>query len=823
MLLNRSLLLSVFLIGLLVFSLVASPVVGASFASNFSQSPHTDSDVEISVSSDSGETLDLLIYLEDLPSSTNITTRKHQAAHAQSALLKFANHTQGLTVKNRFWISNAVLVTVDTERVSLESISHVEGVERIQSNVEVTANNVSAFSDTNSSSSSSVVSPVTESSVASSSSVTSNNTTYGLSLIGAPTVWETYDTQGDGIRVAVLDSGVDVSHPALSLYSSDPDDPTYPGGWAEFDENGTQVTGSRPSDAFGHGTHVSGTVAGGSANGTHIGVAPNVSLMHGQILGPDGTGTLAQALAGIEWAVENDADVIGMSVGVETYESEFIDPIRVAREHGTVVVASIGNYGAGSSESPGNVYDVYSVGAVDANASVAEFSSGESINTTTAWGTTAPPEWPASYVVPSVTAPGVNVVSIGSDGSLTSRSGTSMAVPHVVGAMALLQAATPVDHSPSNLTEALTETARKPDSWPVADGKRDTRYGAGIIDIPAAITYLTEPSATPEFEVRSTALNTTSVLEGDRVAVTAEIENTGTSEGTYTAGLRVNGTVVATDSVRVPANETASLTMTHRFDQRGDYQLAVNDTLVGTLRVDRPAQVSVRNVSLTSDRISANESANVSVTLENTGDRSGSQSVALLANETVVSTRTVDVPPRDTVQTTLSSRFSDVGHYILAVNNVTAGELTVTRPANLTLTEATLETTRVSPDQSVNVSVTVSNTGGTTGMYTADLEWGDITLTTTQLSVPAGATNSTILQISFARDGTYDLAVNGVNVGEVTVTDTAAWATPYVTADGRVDASGLNTAIKDYLQGELSAPRLNTVIRAYLSGQPVLE
>jgi len=155
----------------------------------------------------------------------------------------------------------------------------------------------------------------------------------------------------------VLDTGVDADHPDIDLASD---------GWVEFDASGERLD-TEPHDPSGHGTHVTGVVAGGNASGRYVGVAPEARLLHGKVL--DDGGTFAQITAGIEWALERDADVISMSFGIpangdSVHEEAFIEPIRTASEAEAVVVTSSGNTGQGATGSSGNVYDAVAVGAV---------------------------------------------------------------------------------------------------------------------------------------------------------------------------------------------------------------------------------------------------------------------------------------------------------------------------------------------------------------------------------------------------------------------------------------------------------------------------
>jgi len=214
------------------------------------------------------------------------------------------------------------------------------------------------------------------------------NVTYGLDLIDLPETWSTHGTQGGGVDVAVLDTGVDDSHPGLPTLSDEQ--------WQEFDDKGNPID-SDPYDSGEHGTHVSGTVVGsdepdGDVPG--LGVPPGTTLYHGLVI-PPGGGSFTQVVAGMQWAVDQEVDVINMSLGAGGYNADAVEPSENARNVGVVLVASAGNSGDGSTGSHGNVYPNFASGAVDADENVADFSSGETVDTQSAWGDNASGYWPA--------------------------------------------------------------------------------------------------------------------------------------------------------------------------------------------------------------------------------------------------------------------------------------------------------------------------------------------------------------------------------------------------------------------------------------------
>jgi subtilisin family serine protease len=488
---------------------------------------------------------------EDTTSVAGLRTR---ATVAQEPLRQFARRTPALTVEHRFWLTNAALVRVDTDRVAPGTLARIEGVEWVEPNARVQAH--ASRADTGNASLPAASEP-TAGSLAAADSVSDSDvgSTDGLDQIRAPAAWEQYDTRGAGAKVAVLDSGVDTSHPDIDLAE-----------WAEFNETGGRVDSEpRDIDPRGHGTHVSATATGGAASGQRIGVAPEAALSHGAVLtdcsGSSCSGTVAQIVAGMEWAVAHDADVLSMSLGARGYRVRLVEPVRNARAAGTTVVASSGNSGPFTSGSPGNVYDSIAVGATDANRNVASFSAGEPVDTGTAWRSVAPEAWPREYVVPTVTALGAAVRSAEPGDTYGEKSGTSMAVPHVSGAVALVQSATDRDLSPAAIERALVSTARKPASASTPAGLRDVRYGAGIVDVPSAIAVVANTTA-------AFTLAPSTVSAGENVTLAAS-SSTG-ALASHEWDLTGDGSVDATGQ-----------NVTHAFPTTGEYSVTLTVTDAG--------------------------------------------------------------------------------------------------------------------------------------------------------------------------------------------------------------------------------------------------
>jgi subtilisin family serine protease len=292
--------------------------------------------------------------------------------------------------------------------------------------------------------------------------------------IGAPEAWAAGFT-GAGVTVAVLDTGVDRTHPDLA-------------GKVAASRN---FTGEADDDLVGHGTHVASTIVGSGAasGGRYRGVAPDATLLSGKVCSRGGCPESAM-IAGAQWAVDAGARVVNLSVGGP--DTPEIDPVegavdRLSAERGTLFVVAAGNAGPdeGTVESPASATGALAVGAVDDGDQVAEFSS-------------RGPRLGDGGLKPEVTAPGVGIVaararhgSLGdpADDGYASMSGTSMATPHVAGAAALLAQQHP-GWDGGQIEASLVGAARPTDGTGVYD------QGAGRIDVARAVhqEVLAEPA-----------------------------------------------------------------------------------------------------------------------------------------------------------------------------------------------------------------------------------------------------------------------------------------------------------------------------------------
>ena len=238
---------------------------------------------------------------------------------------------------------------------------------------------------------------------------------------------------GEGVRVGIIDTGIEYNHPEVAASFDDVKGYDF----VKDDEN--------PVDENGHGTHVAGIVAG-----QNYGVAPGATLYAIRVLDSNGSGSEKDVISGIEWAIKNELDIINMSLGSPVASSAFERICSYAASMGMLICAAAGNDGGEYANYPAAFGDsVIAVAAVDRYNRHAYFSNIFDTN--------------------DISAPGVDIVSSVLNGGYESLSGTSMASPHVAGALAL---ALPVFEG-ENIYDFLAESAQ-----PL--GERDV-FGSGLV------------------------------------------------------------------------------------------------------------------------------------------------------------------------------------------------------------------------------------------------------------------------------------------------------------------------------------------------------
>ncbi len=389
-----------------------------------------------------------------------------------------------------------------------------------------------------------------------------------LGKIGAKQVWSTYGINGTGVRVGGLDTGVDITHPDIAgkMITNNPSDPTYPGGWAEFNSTGGIVPGSLPRDTDQHGTHTTGTAIGGSASGYPIGVAPGAHFMHGLVI-PGGSGTFAQVAGGMQWIIDPDgnpatndgAQVVNMSLGGTGTYSEMVAPTDNMVAANVFPSFSIGNSGpnASTTGSPGNVPSAFGVGASDSLDVIAYFSSRGPVT----WNY---PPYVGTWIKPDISAPGVDIFSsIPGGGYAGDWDGTSMAAPHVTGTVALMLQANPT------LTVEQTKLLLQQTAVDRGDPGMDNTYGWGRINAFAAVSAALTGIGTLEGHVYSSAGGLP--VQGAKVRLTDTGQQVYTNAAGYymlkaVAGIHsVQVSRFGFDAVTVTVNIAADVTTTQDF------------------------------------------------------------------------------------------------------------------------------------------------------------------------------------------------------------------------------------------------------------------
>jgi subtilisin family serine protease len=302
--------------------------------------------------------------------------------------------------------------------------------------------------------------------------------TWGLEKIGLPAVRAAYpNLDGSGIRLGILDTGIDGEHPDLK-------------GKIKLFHDFVDPSNSIPRDDQGHGTHVAGTIAGGNASGSYIGVAPKVDFIVGKIFDKNGAAKTKDLILALQWIADPDgnpdtADYPQILSNSWTVGGKFAERKPADEPRCTVVenltslgvssVFAAGNMGyqSASVQLPGACPAAFAVGATDASDQIAVFSS------------RGPANWlNGKFLKPDITAPGVDTISADPGGGYKSRSGTSMASPHVVGAMALLLQARP-ELSVLQLQESL-----KADAVDLGKPGADQDFGAGRMDLFKSLSRL---------------------------------------------------------------------------------------------------------------------------------------------------------------------------------------------------------------------------------------------------------------------------------------------------------------------------------------------
>ncbi|MGY0018295.1 S8 family peptidase [Streptomyces sp. YJ-C3] len=572
--------------------------------------------------------------------------------------------------------------------------------------------------------------------------------------IGAPTAWAAgYD--GKGVKIAVLDTGVDATHPDLK---------------DQVLEARNFTTAADATDHFGHGTHVASIAAGTGAKsgGTYKGVAPGAKLISGKVLDDDGFGDDSGILAGMEWAAAQGADVVNLSLGGG--DTPEIDPLeaevnKLSEQKGILFAIAAGNAGPQSIGSPGSADAALTVGAVDDKDKLADFSS-------------TGPRVGDGAIKPDVTAPGVDITAAAAPGSVIAKevgekpagyltiSGTSMATPHVAGAAAILKQEHP-DWTYQELKSALVGSAKG------TAGLTPFQQGSGRIQVDRAIKQsVFAQDASVGFGVAQWP-------HTDDPALTKKVtyKNTGTADVTLDLAVSATGPkgqaapagffTLGAPKVTVPAGGTASVDLT------------ANTRLGGTLDGAYSAYVTATGggQSVRTGAAVQREIESYDVTLKHLGRDGKPQSTYLtdlFGYEGLGKDAVFSAPPSDSGAVTLRM---PKGTYLLdgllakdlekfegGVDWIVQPKLSVTKNLSLTLDARTAKAADITvPDAAavpLSAMVDYSYDPAMTGLSVMLGSFADIRVAPLGGDVPGGLTQNWFGQWTKANGTEYDVATS---------------------------------------------------------------
>lgn len=405
------------------------------------------------------EKIPIIVILKDVSSfkthlkENGVYVLKNKTASTQHNIAVLLNGEKKRNKADKikqFWIANAIAVNASPELI--EQLSSRDDVESIELDSKV--HMIEDYS----------VNVVTQGQI--------DNATTEIKRINATKAWE-IGIDGTGINVSVIDTGIYANHPDISGRVIK---------WVDY------VSGlGSPYDDNGHGTHVAGTVGGNGTRGTTTGVAPNTSLFGVKVLDGTGSGYESDVIRGIQWSIDNGANIISLSLGsneVWTTQNCDVDNIAMstainnAISSGIVFVAAAGNDPSGVT-SPGCIKNVIAVGNVYINDVIHPYSGKGGAMTDH-----------------GVVAPGVGITSLYNlNSGYTIKSGTSMATPHVSGTVALMIQKSRIHNitlTPSQIKNILANT-----SLDLGTVGKDNIFGAGRIDTYNATLYINNIDTTP--------------------------------------------------------------------------------------------------------------------------------------------------------------------------------------------------------------------------------------------------------------------------------------------------------------------------------------
>lgn len=534
--------------------------------------------------------------------------------------------------------------------------------------------------------------------------------TWGVKHIGSGAV-HSGGNSGTGVKVAVIDSGIDYTHPDLSA--------NYAGGY-DFVNND-----SDPMDDNGHGTHVAGTVAAVADAAGVIGVAPGAALYAVKVLSADGSGAWSGVIAGLDWCVQNGIQISNNSYGSGSDPGSLVQAaFDNAAAAGLLNVAAAGNSGTPPGKGnnvgyPARYDSVVAVAATDQNDKRASFSStGDTVE---------------------LAAPGVNINSTLLGGGYGTASGTSMASPHVAGVAALVIGSGITDSNSNGRINDEVRLVLQNTADDLGDAGLDTQYGFGLVDADEAA-----PAPTTAGTIAGTVTDASTglPLAGASVGTDTGQTTTTAADGTYSISNVPTGTRSVTASASGYQSETQSVSVLDGQSSTADF--ALNPIPVGSVAgtvVDSSTSAAISGATVTLDTgetATTDAAGNYSISNVPTGTRTVSASASGYSS----ASQSVEVA-QDTTTTAnfaLDQVTTATTAIVSSVSYATAGGKNSDKDLYVTVT---VVNNLGDPVGGASVSLTLSHDGGSSwaGSGSTDSN-GQLTLKLT--NAPAGCYTTTV-------------------------------------------------------------------------------
>ena len=594
-----------------------------------------------------------------------------------------------------------------------------------------------------------------------------------LAVVNAPAMWD-LGYRGQGVVVAGMDTGVDASHPDLAA--------SWRGGtnsW--YDPNGQHAT---PTDVNGHGTQTMGVMVGGAAGGTSIGMAPEAKWIAVKIFNDRGQATTTGIHQGFQWLLDPDGDpstpdapnVVNDSWTMSTTSCalDFQLDLRNLRAASILPVFAAGNYGPtpGTVPSPANLPEAFAVGGTDDTDAIYPYSSRGSSSC-------------AGATAPALTAPAVDVRTSDLYGGYVTETGTSIAAPHVSGALALLLGAFP------GLTADQQAAALEGAAADLGTPGVDADFGYGRLDVLAAYQHL---ATTPDYTL-SLAPTSVTVAAGGSTSYTVSVNAVNGFVGDVSlsvAGLPASVGSATFSPAVVTGSGTSTLAITTDATAvPGSYPLALagtsgatTHTATATLVVPAPPDFTLA-AAPSAQTVNAGATANYTVSVGSLNGFTGDVALSLAGLPGSVGAATftpATVSTAGTSQLTIATAATAPGGtYQLTVTGASGA---ITRTATVGLTVRARDfTLSVSPSsisvirgQTASYSVAVGSVAGFTGNVTLSVSGVPSGSIVSWSANPVAAPGSSTLRVRTTGStlrGTFTVRVTGKSgtlVHQVSVT-----------------------------------------------------